>query len=76
MNVIWFSGRQINDLCATTQKSLAAGLIKKGHNVKFVNPDIVGIPFEISLKCLDKYRKTTRRDKIRQKRALDRNYAR
>tara|TARA_B100000767_G_scaffold238505_1_gene233276 strand:- start:193 stop:1305 length:1113 start_codon:yes stop_codon:yes gene_type:complete len=42
MNVIWFSGRQINDLCATTQKSLAAGLIKKGHNVKFVNPDIVG----------------------------------
>ena len=42
MNVIWFSGRQINDLCATTQKSLAAGLIKKGHNVKFVNPDIQG----------------------------------
>ena len=42
MNVIWFSGRQINDLCATTQKSLAAGLIKKGHNVKFVNPDTAG----------------------------------
>ena len=42
MNVIWFSGRQINDLCATTQKSLAAGLIKKGHSVKFVNPDIAG----------------------------------
>ena len=42
MNVIWFSGRQINDLCATTQKSLAAGLAKRGHNVKFVNPDIQG----------------------------------
>jgi glycosyltransferase involved in cell wall biosynthesis len=42
MNVIWFSGRQINDLCATTQKSLAAGLIKTGHNVKFVNPDVEG----------------------------------
>ena len=42
MNVIWFSGRQINDLCATTQKSLAAGLIKKGHTVKFVNPDVTG----------------------------------
>lgn len=42
MNVIWFSGRQINDLCATTQKSLAAGLVKEGHNVIFVNPDIQG----------------------------------
>ena len=42
MNVIWFSGRQINDLCATTQKSLATGLIKTGHNVKFVNPDVEG----------------------------------
>ena len=46
------------------------------HRKYFLNPDIVGIPFEISLKCLDKYRKTTRRDKIRQKRAVDRNYAR
>ena len=42
MNVIWFSGRQINDLCSITQKSLAAGLIKRGHSVKFVNPDIAG----------------------------------
>ena len=46
------------------------------HRKYFLNPDIVGIPFEISLKCLDKYRKTTRRDKIRQKRAVDRTYAR
>ena len=46
MNVIWFSGRQINDLCATTQKSLATGLIQKGHNVIFVNPDIQGTHLE------------------------------
>jgi hypothetical protein len=49
---------------------------KHTHKKYFLNPDIVGLPFETTLKCLDKYRKTHRRDKIRKKRAADRNYAR
>ncbi len=39
MNIIWFSGRHFIDLCATTQKSLAKGLVEKGHSLTFVNPD-------------------------------------
>lgn len=39
MNIIWFSGRHFDDLCATTQKSLAKGLVEKGHSLTFVNPD-------------------------------------
>ena len=39
MNIIWFSGRHFDDLCATTQKSLAKGLVEKGHTLTFVNPD-------------------------------------
>lgn len=39
MNVLWFSGRHFDDLCATTQKSLAKGLVNKGHQLTFVNPD-------------------------------------
>ena len=39
MNIIWFSGRNFDDLCATTQKSLAKGLVEKGHTLTFVNPD-------------------------------------
>ena len=39
MNIIWFSGRHFDDLCATTQKSLAKGLVNKGHKLTFVNPD-------------------------------------
>lgn len=39
MKVYWFSGRSIKDLCATTQTSLASGLIARGHALTFVNPD-------------------------------------
>ena len=39
MNLLWFSGRHLDDLCATTQKSLAEGLVKKGHQLTFINPD-------------------------------------
>lgn len=46
------------------------------HRKYFLNPEIKDLPFRESLKCLDKYRKTARRDKIREKRAIDRNYAR
>jgi glycosyltransferase involved in cell wall biosynthesis len=42
MNIIWFSGRHFGDLCATTQKSLAKGLVEKGHDLTFVNPDSNG----------------------------------
>ena len=42
MNVLWFSGRHFDDLCATTQKSLAKGLVSKGRQLTFVNPDPKG----------------------------------
>ena len=42
MNVLWFSGRHFDDLCATTQKSLAKGLVNKGYQLTFVNPDSQG----------------------------------
>ena len=42
MNIIWFSGRKMADLCATTQKSLGSGLAERGHSLIFVNPDLPG----------------------------------
>jgi glycosyltransferase involved in cell wall biosynthesis len=30
------------DLCSTTQKSLGSGLVERGHNLTFVNPDSPG----------------------------------
>ncbi|MCH2649229.1 MAG: glycosyltransferase [Candidatus Poseidoniaceae archaeon] len=42
MNIIWFSGRKMADLCSTTQKSLGSGLVERGHNLIFVNPDLPG----------------------------------
>ena len=30
------------DLCSTTQKSLGSGLVERGHNLIFVNPDLPG----------------------------------
>ena len=30
------------DLCSTTQKSLGSGLVERGHNLTFVNPDTPG----------------------------------
>jgi len=40
MNIIWFTGRHFEDLCSTTQISLALGLIEKGHSMEIINPDI------------------------------------
>ena len=42
MHVYWFTGRSLKDLCSTTQTSLASGLIKRGHELTFVNPDESG----------------------------------
>lgn len=42
MNIFWFSGRSLKDLCSTTQVALAAGLVNRGHNLTFVNPDPEG----------------------------------
>ena len=39
MRVVWASVRDLNrDLCATTQRCLAAGLAKHGHDVTFLGP--------------------------------------
>lgn len=66
----------VKNLIVSDRGACAFGNQKHTHNKYFLNPDIVGVPFEMSTKCLDKYRKTTRRDKMRKKRAEDRNYAR
>ena len=42
MRIFWFSGRSLTDLCATTQTSLASGLIQRGHHLTFINPDEEG----------------------------------
>ena len=42
MQIYWFSGRSLEDLCATTQISLASGLIERGYDLTFVNPDPEG----------------------------------
>ena len=42
MHIYWFSGRSLKDLCSTTQTSLASGLVSRGHNLTFVNPDESG----------------------------------
>lgn len=42
MHIYWFTGRSLDDLCSTTQTSLASGLIEKGHTVTIVNPDKMG----------------------------------
>lgn len=39
MHIYWFTGRSMNDLCATTQTSLASGLIERGYDLTFVNAD-------------------------------------
>ena len=39
MHIYWFTGRSMKDLCATTQTSLASGLLERGHDLTFVNPD-------------------------------------
>lgn len=42
MRIFWFSGRSLTDLCATTQTSLASGLIQRGYRLTFINPDEKG----------------------------------
>ena len=42
MQIYWFTGRSLKDLCSTTQTSLASGLVNRGHNLTFVNPDKSG----------------------------------
>ena len=42
MHIYWFTGRSLKDLCSTTQASLASGLIKRGYELTFVNPDESG----------------------------------
>lgn len=42
MNIFWFSGRSLEDLCSTTQVALASGLVNRGHKLTFVNPDPEG----------------------------------
>ena len=37
MQVYWFTGRSLNDLCSTTQIALATGLIARSHPVTFIN---------------------------------------
>ena len=39
MHIYWFSGRSLKDLCATTQTSLASGLIERGYQLTFINSD-------------------------------------
>lgn len=42
MQIYWFTGRSLNDLCSTTQTSLASGLVEKGFKLTFVNSDEKG----------------------------------
>ncbi len=42
MNILWFTGRTFGNFCSTTQSALADGLIKKGHSLHIINPDIQG----------------------------------
>ena len=39
MQIYWFSGRSLVDLCSTTQTSLASGLVERGYGLIFINPD-------------------------------------
>jgi len=39
MQVYWFTGRSLNDLCSTTQIALATGLNERGYSVIFINAD-------------------------------------
>ena len=39
LNVLWLTGRSMNDLCSTTQQALIHGLLKRGMAVTFVNAD-------------------------------------
>lgn len=40
VNILWFTARNMADLCSTTQAALGEGLVALGHNVTLINPDI------------------------------------
>lgn len=39
VHVIWFTGRSMADLCATTQRALVAGLLERNVSITFLNGD-------------------------------------
>jgi len=39
LNVLWLTGRSMNDLCSTTQRALIDGLLERGGAVTLVNAD-------------------------------------
>ena len=39
MQVMWFSANSVNDMCFTSQRELALGLIKNDYSVQFINKD-------------------------------------
>ena len=41
MQVMWFSANSVNDMCFTSQRELALGLIKNGYSVQLINKDKV-----------------------------------
>lgn len=42
MDIYWFTGRSLHDLCSTTQISIAMELTNRNHNVTVINPDAKG----------------------------------
>ncbi|HIG02761.1 MAG TPA: hypothetical protein EYQ53_00035 [Candidatus Poseidoniales archaeon] len=38
MQIYWFTNRSFNDLCSTTQLSLANGIIRHGHDLTIIGP--------------------------------------
>ena len=42
MNVLWFTARNMADLCSTTQTALGEGLVALGHQVTIINADQEG----------------------------------
>ena len=39
MNILWFTARNMADLCSTTQAALGEGLVARGHHVTIINSD-------------------------------------
>ena len=48
MNVLWFTSRNMVDLCSTTQVALGEGLMALGHQVTIVNSDEEGSHIDFS----------------------------
>ena len=41
IKILWFSANSADDMCFTSQRELALGLIKNGYSVQFINKDKV-----------------------------------